>query len=93
VTEKEVSADPPVLEPAVMFAAPLLYGRPVPTLAAVTVGACGTVVAVIEFNDVADEVPLAFVAVKLKVYAVAEARPPMVIEEDPDPVRAPDVAV
>jgi hypothetical protein len=42
---------------------------------------------------VAVEFPLAFVAVKLKVYAVAEARPPTVIGEDPDPVRAPDVAV
>jgi len=44
----EVIAEPPVAPPvAVIVAAPLLYGRPVPTFVAVTDGACGTVVAVI----------------------------------------------
>ena len=51
----------------VIVAAPLLYARPVPTLTAVPVGRSGTVVAVIEFVVVAADVPLAFVAVTLKV--------------------------
>jgi hypothetical protein len=71
-----------------MVAAPLLYARPVPTFAAVTVGACGTVVAVIELDaDDAALVPAEDVAVTVKVYAVADCNPVTVIGlEAPVPV-------
>ena len=84
--------DPPVAPPVtVTVAAPLLYGRLVPTSAAVTDGACGTVVAVIEF-DAADgaDVPTAFVAVTVNVYATPDCKPVTLIgEAAPVPVNPP----
>ena len=54
---------PPVAPPvAVIVAAPLLYARPVPTFDAVTLGACGTVVAVALDGAEASPVPAAFIA-------------------------------
>jgi hypothetical protein len=52
------------------------------------VGACGTVVAVIELDALELlEVPAELVAVTVKVYAVADCRPATVIGlEDPVPV-------
>ena len=52
------------------------------------VGACGTVVAVMLFDaDDAALVPLAFVAVTVKVYEVDDAKPVTVIGDDaPVPV-------
>ena len=66
-----------------------------PSVAVPIVGACGTVVAVIEFETVAVEVPFAFVAVTLNVYEVAEASPVTVRGDDPVALKLPglDVAV
>jgi hypothetical protein len=55
-----------------------LYARPIPTSAALTVGACGTVVAVTALDTVAVDVPLALVATTLYVYEVPDAKPVMV---------------
>jgi hypothetical protein len=59
--------------------APAVNPTDADALAAVAVpivGACGTVVAVIEFEaEDADEFPLAFVAITVNVYAVFDASP------------------
>jgi hypothetical protein len=66
-----------------------------PAVAVPIVGACGTVVAVIELVTVAVDVPLAFVAVTLNVYAVADAKPVTVSGDPLVAVKLPgdDVAV
>jgi hypothetical protein len=64
-----------------------------PAVAVPIVGACGIVVAVIEPDVVAVEVPLAFVAVTLKVYDVADCRPVTVTGEPPDAVNDPGLEV
>jgi hypothetical protein len=62
-----------------------------PAVADPIVGACGTVVAVIELEaDEAELVPIADVAVTVNVYAVADCNPATVIGElDPVPVNDP----
>ncbi len=74
VAPYDVIALPPVaFAVTVTVAAPLLYGRFIPTSTAETVGACGTVVAVIELDALdSSPVPAAFVPLTLKVYAVPD---------------------
>jgi hypothetical protein len=65
--------------------APAVYvtvAEALPAVAAPIVGACGTVVAVIELDALeAGEVPAADVAVTVNVYAVADCNPVTVIGE------------
>jgi hypothetical protein len=77
------TALPPLTEDAVMVAAPLPNALPVPTFAAETVGACGTVVANTEAEaEDAAEVPAALVAVTVNVGVADEAIPVTVSGED-----------
>jgi hypothetical protein len=80
---------PVIAEPPVALLLNVILAVAFPAVAVPIVGACGTVVAVIEPDVVAVEVPLAFVAVTLKVYDVADCRPvtvtgePLVAVKDP----------
>ena len=77
------TALPPLTEDAVIVAAPLPNALPVPTFAAETVGACGTVVANTEAEaEDAAEVPAALVAVTVNVGVADEAIPVTVSGED-----------
>ena len=83
---KPVIAFPPFTADAVIATAPLPNALPVPTFAADTVGACGTVVAVTADEAVdAAEVPAALVAVTVKVGVAPEAIPVTIIGEDDPP--------
>jgi hypothetical protein len=82
VAVKVVTVDPPV--------APAVKGTDavvVDSVAVPIVGACGTVVAVIEL-DASEEalVPVELVATAAKVYDVADCNPVTVTGEVPDPV-------
>jgi hypothetical protein len=96
-TEEALYAEtalPPLTEDAVIVAAPLPKARPVPTFAAETVGACGTVVAVTaEEAEEAAEVPAALVAVTVKVTDADEAIPVTVKGEDAPVAVCPVLAV
>ena len=87
-------AFPPLVAEAVIVTAPLPKARPVPTFAADTVGAFGTVVIVIA-EDGADaaDVPAALVAVTVKVTDAEEAIPPTPIGEDEPVAVCPVLAV
>jgi hypothetical protein len=96
-TEEALNAEialPPLTAEAVMVAAPFPKGRPVPTFAAETVGACGTDVTVIaeEAADAA-EVPAALVAVTVKVTDAEDDNPPTPIGEDAPVAVCPVLAV
>jgi hypothetical protein len=85
-----VIAEPPV--------APAVYATvadAAPAVAVPIVGACGTVVAVIEFDAAeAADVPELFVAVTVNVYKVDDCKPVTVTgEEEPVPVNPPGLEV
>jgi hypothetical protein len=82
----EVIVLPVIAEPPVALLLNVILALAFPPVAVPIVGACGTVVAVIDPDVVAVEVPLALVAVTLNVYAVADARPVTVSGELPDAV-------
>jgi hypothetical protein len=92
---EEVAVNTETAEPPVAFAVYVTVAEALPPVAVPIVGACGTVVAVIELEVVAVEVPLALVAVTLNVYAVADASPVTVTGEPLDAVKeeGEDVAV
>jgi hypothetical protein len=92
--EEDVAVKVVMDEPPVALAVNGTETTPdVPPDAVPMVGACGTVVAVIEEDAAEVNVPLALAAETVKVYEVADCKPVTVIGEVPVPVNDPGVLV